>query len=117
MNHIAQSRSGSSSKLGIVVLIFLGWWIYNIIKKRREAKLKEKFFKRNDGLILQWKLSSTDGNVEKSKLFNSKGLEKATDHFNKDRILGKGGEGTVYKGDNNVWEDRCSQEICWNRWA
>ncbi|OWM78817.1 hypothetical protein CDL15_Pgr002988 [Punica granatum] len=44
------------------------------------------------------RLSSPDGNVEKSKLFNSKELEMATDHFNQDRILGKGGQGTVYKG-------------------
>jgi serine/threonine protein kinase len=33
-----------------------------------------------------------------TKLFNSKESENATDHFNKNRILGKGGQGTVYKG-------------------
>ncbi|KAF8042147.1 LOW QUALITY PROTEIN: hypothetical protein BT93_A0684 [Corymbia citriodora subsp. variegata] len=43
-------------------------------------------------------LSSPEGNVEKSKLFDSKDLEKATDNFNEDRILGQGGQGTVYKG-------------------
>ncbi|ONI17821.1 hypothetical protein PRUPE_3G180700, partial [Prunus persica] len=37
-------------------------------------------------------------NVEKIKLFNSKELETATDHYNVDRILGQGGQGTVYKG-------------------
>ncbi|XP_031379350.1 wall-associated receptor kinase-like 6 isoform X1 [Punica granatum] len=89
---------GLSSSSGSLVLIFLAWWMYKLIKKRREAKLKEKFFKRNGGMILQQQLTSPDGNVEKSKLFNSKELEKATDHFNKDRILGKGGQGTVYKG-------------------
>ncbi|XP_031380046.1 wall-associated receptor kinase-like 1 [Punica granatum] len=71
--------------------------MYILMEKRREAKLKEKFFKRIGGLIMQ-RLSSPDGNVEKSKLFNSKELEMATDHFNQDRILGKGGQGTVYKG-------------------
>lgn len=35
---------------------------------------------------------------KKSKLFTSKELEKATDHFNENRILGQGGQGTVYKG-------------------
>ncbi|KAF8007296.1 hypothetical protein BT93_K1329 [Corymbia citriodora subsp. variegata] len=66
--------------------------------KRKEIKLKEKYFKRNGGLLLESELSSPEGNVEKSKLFNSKDLEKATDNFNEDRILGQGGQGTVYKG-------------------
>ncbi|KAL3715484.1 hypothetical protein ACJRO7_007248 [Eucalyptus globulus] len=50
------------------------------------------------GLLLESELSSPQDNVEKSKLFNSKDLEKATDNFNEDRILGQGGQGTVYKG-------------------
>ena len=66
--------------------------------KRKNIKRKEKFFKRNGGLLLQQQLSSGEANVEKTKLFNSKDLEKATDHFNVNRILGQGGQGTVYKG-------------------
>ena len=66
--------------------------------KRKNIKRKENFFKRNGGLLLQQQLSSGEANVEKTKLFNSKDLEKATDHFNVNRILGQGGQGTVYKG-------------------
>ena len=69
-----------------------------MIKKRNKIKLKKKFFKKNGGLLLQQQLSSNDNNVQKKKLFNSKELKNATDHFNKNRILGKGGQGTVYKG-------------------
>lgn len=56
------------------------------------------FFKRNGGLLLQQQLSSNEGTIDKGKLFTAKELEKATDHFNENRILGRGGQGTVYKG-------------------
>ncbi|KAM4099210.1 hypothetical protein ACJW30_07G139500 [Castanea mollissima] len=87
---------------GIIGLLFLfigGWWSYKVVKRRRNIKLKEKFFKRNGGLLLQQQLSSNQVTLEKTtKLFNSKDLEKATDNFNVNRILGQGGQGTVYKG-------------------
>ena len=69
-----------------------------MIKRRKKMKLKKKFFKRNGGLLLQQQLSSSENNVQKTKLFNSKELENATDRFNENKILGKGGQGTVYKG-------------------
>ena len=61
-------------------------------------KLKQKFFKRNGGLLLEQQLSSTENHVEQTKIFTSKELEKATDNYHVSRILGKGGQGTVYKG-------------------
>ncbi|XP_030460083.2 LOW QUALITY PROTEIN: wall-associated receptor kinase-like 3 [Syzygium oleosum] len=89
---------GVGAGLGALFLCLVLWGLYKYIKKRKEIKLKEKYFKRNGGLLLESELSSAEGNVEKNKLFNSKDLEKATDNFNKDRILGQGGQGTVYKG-------------------
>ncbi|CAL5379708.1 unnamed protein product [Camellia sinensis] len=87
-----------SGSVGAMLLLIATWWLYKVMKKRIDKKRKEKFFKRNGGFLLQQQLSSTDGNVEKTKLFNEKELEKATDHYNEDRILGHGGQGTVYKG-------------------
>uniref|UniRef100_A0A803KU37 Protein kinase domain-containing protein n=2 Tax=Chenopodium quinoa TaxID=63459 RepID=A0A803KU37_CHEQI len=43
-------------------------------------------------------MSSDEGVVERIKIFTINELEKSTDHFNEDRILGQGGHGTVYKG-------------------
>jgi len=81
-----------------LVLLGGGWWSYKVIKRRRMIKQKNMFFKRNGGLLLQQQLSSHKTNVENTKLFNSKDLENATDGFNVNRILGQGGQGTVYKG-------------------
>ncbi|KAL5787109.1 hypothetical protein ACOSP7_004058 [Xanthoceras sorbifolium] len=108
-NHIGHYECYSRWKLIItisvigsgffVLLLFIGAWrLHIIIKRRKDVKLKDKYFKRNGGLLLQQQLTSSDGNVDRSKLFNSKELDTATDHFNVNRILGQGGQGTVYKG-------------------
>ncbi|XP_041006782.1 putative wall-associated receptor kinase-like 11 [Juglans microcarpa x Juglans regia] len=90
---------GVSASLGVLFLISGGWWSYKVIKKRMRIKRKEKFFKRNGGLLLEQRLSTNNkDNVENTKLFSSKELEKATDRFSADRIIGHGGQGTVYKG-------------------
>ena len=42
---------------------------------------------------MQQQLSASE-----TKVFGSKELEKATDNYHGDRVLGQGGQGTVYKG-------------------
>ncbi|KDO36626.1 hypothetical protein CISIN_1g038707mg, partial [Citrus sinensis] len=90
--------AGCGGGLGLLFLLVGIWWLYKFVKRRKEIKLKQKFFKRNGGLLLQQELSSNESNIEKTKLFTSKDLEKATDNYNANRILGQGGQGTVYKG-------------------
>ncbi|XP_041011329.1 wall-associated receptor kinase-like 10 [Juglans microcarpa x Juglans regia] len=86
-----------STSLGALVLVSGGWWSYKVVKKRKGMKQRQRFFQRNGGLLLQ-QLSTREANVENTKLFNSKELEMATNHFNVNRIVGQGGQGTVYKG-------------------
>ncbi|ESR40350.1 hypothetical protein CICLE_v10025012mg [Citrus x clementina] len=93
-----RTRDSFLRKKTRVKYVVIAWWLLKFVKRRREIKLKQKFFKRNGGLLLKQELASTDGTVEKTKLFTSKELEKATDYFNLNRILGQGGQGTVYKG-------------------
>ncbi|XP_059287380.1 wall-associated receptor kinase-like 1 [Lycium ferocissimum] len=91
--------------IGVLLMLFGSYLLYRTFKRRRNKRQKQMFFKRNGGLLLQQQLSSNEGIIDKAKLFTAKELEKATDHFNENRILGRGGQGTVYKGmlpDGNI---------------
>ncbi|KAJ8774353.1 hypothetical protein K2173_011602 [Erythroxylum novogranatense] len=91
-------RLRCASGFGFLLLLGGVWRLYKLVKRRKIAKLKEKYFRRNGGLLLQQQLESRDSNLEQTKLFTSKELEKATDNYNENRIIGQGGQGTVYKG-------------------
>ncbi|KAL8509218.1 hypothetical protein ACS0TY_016413 [Phlomoides rotata] len=77
--------------IGILVLYFG-------LRKRRLIKLREKFFHQNGGLLLKQQLSSNESSMKSTKIFTAEELEKATNNYAEDRILGRGGYGTVYKG-------------------
>ncbi|KAK8571570.1 hypothetical protein V6N12_027654 [Hibiscus sabdariffa] len=97
-SHYMGITIGCSTSLGTLVALIATWHLLKVFERRKRIKLKQKYFERNGGLLLQQQLSSHEGNVERVRLFTSKELEKATDHFNENRILGHGGQGTVYKG-------------------
>ncbi|KAL8537218.1 hypothetical protein ACS0TY_012410 [Phlomoides rotata] len=84
--------------LGSFSLLVISFSSYKILKKRRAKQLKEIFFKRNGGLLLQQQMSAHDSVLEKMRIFTSKELERATDRFSESRVIGRGGQGTVYKG-------------------
>ncbi|XP_074318830.1 putative wall-associated receptor kinase-like 11 [Silene latifolia] len=87
-----------SSAMGLVLLVLGGYWLYKYLKRRKKLKQKANNFKRNGGLLLQQQMSANEGAVERTKVFTFTELEKATDNFNENIILGQGGQGTVYKG-------------------
>ncbi|CAO2837573.1 unnamed protein product [Amaranthus hypochondriacus] len=89
---------GFSLGLGLMVMVIGCYWLYRVVKRKKEAKRKSDYFKKNGGLLLQQQIGSIGGNAQKTKIFPVTELEKATDNFNKNRILGQGGQGTVYKG-------------------
>ncbi|KAG7980687.1 hypothetical protein I3843_05G195200 [Carya illinoinensis] len=79
--------------------------IYCGLQRRKLIKLKENFFQENGGSLLQEKLSNYRASTEVAKIFSVEELEKATNNFDKSKILGEGGYGTVYRGvlmDNKI---------------
>ncbi|KAJ0854220.1 putative wall-associated receptor kinase [Helianthus annuus] len=91
---------GPKSSLGVILgvsislsLLFLTAFIYGlhkVITKTIEKRQKEKFFKRNGGLLLKQQEATDAGLIDKTILFTSKDLEMATDNYNENRILGRG---------------------------
>ncbi|KAK8625210.1 hypothetical protein V6N13_090085 [Hibiscus sabdariffa] len=80
----------------LAIFMFISWsfWAF---KQRKTAKIREKYFKQNGGNLLQ-QLSKSRGHSENDKIFAAEELEKATANFHDSRILGQGGQATVYKG-------------------
>lgn len=89
---------GIGIAVGLLILLAIAFWLYKRLEKRKKDILKRKFFDENGGRLLRHMMALSKGSVEKMKLYIIEELEKATDNFNVNRILGKGGFGTVYKG-------------------
>ncbi|KAK2989833.1 hypothetical protein RJ640_029561, partial [Escallonia rubra] len=94
-------RGYQSDGTGIAAVVLLstafGACIWHKLEKRKKFQIKQKFFKRNGGLLLQKHISSTNASLV-NKHYTAEEIEKATDNFSKSRVLGRGGHGTVYKG-------------------
>ncbi|XP_065625315.1 wall-associated receptor kinase 4-like [Quercus suber] len=72
--------------------------LYLIVNQRKLMKIKQRFFQQNGGLILQQQLSRQDNSTNVVKIFTTEELEKATNNYDENLIIGRGGFGTVYKG-------------------
>ncbi|PIN26230.1 Serine/threonine protein kinase [Handroanthus impetiginosus] len=89
--------AGLIAGFGLFFIMAIGFVSYKITKGRAKQR-QHTFFKRNGGLLLQQQISAHDSILDKMMIFTSKELERATDKFNESRILGREGQGTVYKG-------------------
>ncbi|KAK3436911.1 hypothetical protein EUGRSUZ_E03509 [Eucalyptus grandis] len=89
----------------LLVLLAVSW-LYWGLRERKIRRQREKFFQENGGHeLLQRLRSEHKGSIESVRIFTDRDLKKATDHYHESRILGQGGQGTVYRGilvDNRV---------------
>ncbi|KAL7156122.1 hypothetical protein ABFS83_03G121500 [Erythranthe nasuta] len=84
--------------LGVVILLLAACVLYLELRRRKNNLIKQKNFLQNGGMLLQEKLSARERSQDTVKIFTSVELEKATNDFHNDMIIGQGGFGTVYKG-------------------
>ncbi|XP_023737173.1 wall-associated receptor kinase-like 8 [Lactuca sativa] len=89
---------GVSISMGSLLLMVIVYVLYTINRKTKAKMKTKRYFKRNGGILLKQQQATDIGLVDKTILFTSNELSKATDNFNENRILGRGGQGTVYKG-------------------
>ncbi|CAO2205983.1 unnamed protein product [Urochloa humidicola] len=88
---------GVGSGAGLLVLALGAAFVTRRIKHQRARMQKQKFFKQNRGHLLK-QLVSQNADIAERMIVPLAELEKATNNFDKDRELGGGGHGTVYKG-------------------
>ncbi|XP_004964046.1 wall-associated receptor kinase 5 [Setaria italica] len=83
--------------IGVVVVAIALSCAYATKEKKRLAAVKKRHFKQHGGLLLFEEMKSKQGRLSFS-LFTKEEMEEATNMFDERHVLGKGGNGTVYKG-------------------
>ncbi|KAK4275809.1 hypothetical protein QN277_018829 [Acacia crassicarpa] len=81
--------------LGVFTLVFILCWAH---KRRTLKQLRQRNFEQNGGNLLLQQLSQEQRYTDKTRIFTEVELKNATNNFDETRILGRGGQGTVYKG-------------------
>ncbi|KAL8246556.1 hypothetical protein R6Q59_007772 [Mikania micrantha] len=89
---------GGVISAGVLFLVGFNYFLYKWIKKTKKERQRRRYFKRIVGLLQKQQEEANPSLVDKTIHFTSRELQKATDNFNENRILGRGGQGTVYKG-------------------
>ncbi|VVA97486.1 unnamed protein product [Arabis nemorensis] len=90
------SKHGTT--IGFLVLLLGAFCIKQRLKHQKDAEIRKLFFEQNGGGMLRQRLSGVGPSNVDIKIFTEEGMKTATNGYDKSRILGEGGQGTVYKG-------------------
>ncbi|RLM74894.1 wall-associated receptor kinase 5-like [Panicum miliaceum] len=82
--------------IGFLVLVIFFFFGYILLQKRKLYQVKQEHFREHGGMILLERMRSEKGLA--FTVFSEAELIQATNNYDKSRIIGKGGHGTVYKG-------------------
>ncbi|KAI9123140.1 hypothetical protein K1719_006029 [Acacia pycnantha] len=98
-----KDRSGCKSpfkeiSLGLLVIFTLVSILCWANKQRALRQLRRQYFEQNGGNYMLQQLHQQQGYTNRTKIFTEDELKIATNNFDESRILGRGGQGTVYKG-------------------
>ncbi|XP_010477389.1 PREDICTED: wall-associated receptor kinase 5 [Camelina sativa] len=91
--------------ISFLIILLTASFIQQKMKRRKQTELRQKFFEQNGGGMLIQRLSGAGSTNVHVQIFTEKGMKEATNGYEESRILGQGGQGTVYKGilpDNSI---------------
>ncbi|XP_006416321.2 LOW QUALITY PROTEIN: wall-associated receptor kinase 5 [Eutrema salsugineum] len=91
--------------IGFLAILLVVGCIQQRMKQRNDTRLRQQFFEQNGGGMLIQRLSGAGSSNVDVQIFTEKGMKEATNGYDDSRILGQGGQGTVYKGilpDNSI---------------
>ncbi|CAH8389964.1 unnamed protein product [Eruca vesicaria subsp. sativa] len=94
-----------ATTVGFLAILLVVICVQQKMKHRKNTELRKHFFEQNGGGMLRQRLSGAGPSNVDVKIFTEEGMKKATNGYEESRILGQGGQGTVYKGillDNSV---------------
>ncbi|KAF2618126.1 hypothetical protein F2Q68_00040994 [Brassica cretica] len=95
----------SGTTIGFLSILLVVSCVQQRMKHRKIAELRQKFFEQNGGGMLIQRLSGPGTPNANVKIFTKESMKTSTNGYDKSRILGQGGQGTVYKGilpDNSI---------------
>ncbi|XP_024008190.1 wall-associated receptor kinase 2 [Eutrema salsugineum] len=91
--------------IGFLAILLVVSCIQQKMKHQKDTKLRQQFFQQNGGGMLIQRLSREGSSNVNVQIFTEEGMKTATNGYDESRILGQGGQGTVYKGilpDNSI---------------